>query len=83
MLFTDDQLSIAQNYEELQYMTRLLIEEYKLWGLKKKKKKTKYMPIRDILRDWQIEDGKGLINYVNEYTYLGVKIIKMEIMSQK
>jgi hypothetical protein len=34
MLFTDDQLLIAQNYEELQYMTRMLIEEYELLGLK-------------------------------------------------
>jgi hypothetical protein len=25
---------------------------------------------------WQLEDGKGTINYVNEYTYLGVKITK-------
>ena len=24
----------------------------------------------------QLEDGKGIINYVNEYTYLGVKITK-------
>jgi hypothetical protein len=46
MLFADDQLLIAQNYEELQYMTRILIEQYELWGLKLKvKKKTKYMPI--------------------------------------
>jgi hypothetical protein len=34
MLFADDQLLIAQNYEELQYMTGKLIEEYELWGLK-------------------------------------------------
>jgi len=31
------------------------------------------MPIRDIPRDLQLEDGKGKKNYVNEYTYLGVK----------
>jgi hypothetical protein len=34
MLFADDQLLIAQNYEELQYMTRKLIDKYELWGLK-------------------------------------------------
>jgi len=38
MLFADDQLLIAQNYEELQYMTRKLIDEYELWGLNVKKK---------------------------------------------
>jgi hypothetical protein len=59
-------------------MTRKLIDEYELWGLKLKVKKTIYMPIRDIPRDLQLEDGKGIINYVNEYTYLGVKIIRDE-----
>jgi hypothetical protein len=34
------------------------------------------MPIRDIPRDLQLEDGKGTINYVNKRTYLGVKITK-------
>ena len=46
-------------------------------GLKTEcKKKTKYMPIRDIPRDLQLEDVKGAINCVNECTYLGVKITK-------
>jgi hypothetical protein len=26
--------------------------------------------------DLQLKDGKGIMNYVNEYTYLGVKITK-------
>jgi hypothetical protein len=39
MLFAEDQLLIAQNYEKLQYMTRILIEEYGLWGLKLNVKK--------------------------------------------
>jgi hypothetical protein len=34
MLFADDQLLIAQKYEELQNMTRKLIDEYEIWGLK-------------------------------------------------
>jgi hypothetical protein len=38
--------------------------------------KTKYMAIGDTLRDIQLEDGKGLISHVNEYTYLGVRINK-------
>ena len=33
------------------------------------------MPIRDIPRDLQLEDEKGIINRVNEYNYLGVKIV--------
>ena len=34
MLFAGDQLLIARDYEHLDYMTRKLIDEYELWGLK-------------------------------------------------
>jgi len=37
-------------------------------------KKTKYMAIGDTSRDLQLEDEKGIISHVNEYTYLGVRI---------
>ena len=43
MLFADDQLLIAQDYEDLEYMTRKLVEEYELCGLKLNVKGTKYM----------------------------------------
>lgn len=39
MLFADDQLLIAQDYEDLEYMTKKLIDEYELWGLKLNVKK--------------------------------------------
>ena len=55
-------------------MTRKLIDEYELWGLKLNVKRTKYMAIGDTSRDLQLEDGKGIISHVNEYTYLGVRI---------
>jgi len=51
VLFADDQLIIAQDYEDLEYMTRKLIDEYELWGLKLNVRKTKYMAIGDISRD--------------------------------
>ena len=38
MLFSDDQLLITQDYEDLEYMTKKLINEYELWGLKLKVK---------------------------------------------
>jgi hypothetical protein len=57
-------------------MTRKLIDEYDLWGLKLNIKKTKYMAIWGTSRDLQLEDGKGIIIHVNEYTYLGVRITK-------
>ena len=34
-----DKLLIAQDYEDLEYMTRKLIDEYELWGLKLNLKK--------------------------------------------
>jgi len=34
------------------------------------------MATGDTLRDLQLEDGKGIISHVNEYTYLGVRITK-------
>ena len=48
-----------QNYEELQYMTRKLIDEYELWGLKSKCKKTKYTPIRDIPKRFTTRRWEG------------------------
>ena len=78
LLFADDQLLIAQDYEDLEYMTRKLVDEYEVWDLKLNVKKSKYMAIRDTLRALQLEDGKGIIIHVNEYTstYLGVRITK-------
>jgi hypothetical protein len=49
MLFADDKLLIAQDYEDLEYM-RTLIDEYELWGLKLNVKKSKYMAMRHIKR---------------------------------
>ena len=34
------------------------------------------MAIGDTSRDLKLEDGKGIISHVNEYTYLGVRITK-------
>jgi len=65
---------LSLNYEDSEYMTRKLIEEYELWGLKLNVKKSKYMAIGDTLRDLQLEDGKEIISHVNEYTYLRVRI---------
>jgi len=76
VLFADDQLLIAQDYEDLEYMTKKLIDEYELWCLKLYVKKTKCMGVGDTSRDLQLEDGKGIISHVNEYTYLGVRITK-------
>jgi len=74
MLFADDQLLTAQDFEDLEYMTRKLIEEYELWGLKLNVTKTKYMAIGDTSRGLKLEDGKGTVSHVSENIYLGVRI---------
>jgi hypothetical protein len=76
VLFADDQLLIAQDYEDLEYMARKLIDECELWGLKLNVKKTKCMAKGDTSGDLQLADGKAIISHVSEYTYLGVRITK-------
>ena len=76
LLYVGDQLLTAQHCGDVEYMTRKLIDEYELWGLKLNVKKTKYTAIGDIVRDLHLEDGKGTLSRVNEYTYLGVRITK-------
>ena len=44
LLFAGDQLLIAQDYEDLEYMTMKLIDEYELWGLKLNVKKPNTCP---------------------------------------
>ena len=57
-------------------MAKESIDMYEFWGLKLNVKKTKHTPIGVILRDLQLENEKGVISHVNEYTYLGVRISK-------
>jgi hypothetical protein len=65
MLFADDQLLIAQDYEDLEYMTRKLIDECEWWGFKLNVKKTKYMATGGTSSYLQLEEGKGIISHVN------------------
>lgn len=71
--FADDQVILAQDYEDLQYMTRKLIEEYSKWGLEINITKTKYMNIGGIQQNLELE-GNLQIEIVDEYKYLGFKI---------
>ena len=34
LLFADDQVSITQEYENMEFIVRKLLEEYEKWGLK-------------------------------------------------
>jgi hypothetical protein len=45
LCFADNHVVIGQDYGDLKYMTRKLIEEYRKWGLEVNIKKTEYMCI--------------------------------------
>ena len=34
LLFADDQVIVTQEYEDMEFMVRKLLEDYKKWGLK-------------------------------------------------
>jgi hypothetical protein len=57
--FADYQLKTAQNYVDLEYITRKLIEEYEVWCLKLQLKKK--VAIGDTSRDLHLDNGKGAI----------------------
>ena len=59
MLFANDQLLIVQDCEDLEYMTRKLIDEYELWGLKLNVRKTKYMAMERFANRRQEGDNKS------------------------
>ena len=73
LCFADDQIVIAQDHEDLSYMTRKLIEEYKKWGLEINIDKTKSMCIGGTPQNIILEDGK-VIGHCDHYKYLGVNI---------
>jgi len=73
LCFADDQIVLAQDYEDLEYMTRKLIEEYNKWGLDVNLEKTRYMCIGGVQQDLILEDGQ-IIKNCKDYKYLGMKI---------
>lgn len=74
LCFADDQIVLAQDYEDLQYMTRKLIEEYTKWGLRVNIAKTEYMCIGGTQQDLVLEEIQEIIKSCKEYKYLGLHI---------
>jgi len=73
LCFADDQIVIAQEYDDMEYMTRKLIEEYNKWGLEVNVDKTEYMYIGGEQKDLVLNNGQQ-IKHCQEYKYLGMKI---------
>jgi len=73
--FADDQAVAAQDIDDIEYMTRKLMEEYNKWGLEVNIDKTEYMCIGGQQQDLRLATGHT-IKHCSEYKYLGVKISK-------
>ncbi|XP_072375789.1 uncharacterized protein [Diabrotica undecimpunctata] len=74
--YADDQVVIDQDKEDLEYMARKLMEEYKKWGLEVNLQKTQYLCIggEHTVDDLDLEDGK--IKKCDQCIYLGVKLTR-------
>nr|XP_018898501.1 PREDICTED: uncharacterized protein LOC109031450 [Bemisia tabaci] len=71
LCFADDQVVVAQDEEDADYMTRKLVEENRIWGLDVSVSKTEKLVIGGDSQGIELEDGR-YINGCEEYKYLGV-----------
>lgn len=70
--FADDQVILAEDGDDVNYMFRKLKEEYTKWGLEINMGKTEYMVIGGQGEDLIIDND--VMKKTNEYKYLGVTI---------
>ena len=71
--FADDQVLLAQDHDDMEYMARKLKEEYEKWGLTINLEKTKYICIGEEKETLKFDGGEE-IQPCTECTYLGTKI---------
>ncbi len=74
LFFADDQVIIANDEEDMDYMIRKLTAEYEEWGLTINLNKTEYLKIKDEEKDDQLSITK--IKKCDEFKYLGSVITK-------
>jgi len=60
LYFADDQVVIAQDKEDLEYMTRKLLKEYEEWKLLVNRSKTKYLCIGDDRDDLHPQENETI-----------------------
>ena len=76
LCFTDDQVVIAQDEEDLSYMIRKLNEGYTKMGLEMNIKKTEYLAIRDEeTTDLEVDENVK-IRGTDTFKYLGFTLSK-------
>jgi hypothetical protein len=71
--FADDQVLLAQDHDDMEYMATKLKKEYEEWGLTINLEKTKYVCIGEEKEVLKFDCGKE-INPCTECTYLGTKL---------
>ena len=71
LCFADDQVVIAQDADDAEYMTRKLVAEYRKWGLEVSISKTEKLTIGGDQQDIELDDGQR-IRSCERYKYLGV-----------
>ena len=73
LCFADDQIVVAQDEEDADYMTRKLVEEYRKWGMDVSVSKTEKLVVGAAhqRQSIELEDGRR-IEECDEYKYLGV-----------
>jgi hypothetical protein len=71
--FAEDQVVIAQDHDDMEFMARKLKEEYEKWGLTMNLEKTKYVSIGEGKESLKFDSGEE-IKPSTECTYLGTKI---------
>lgn len=70
--FADDQVKLAEDEIDINYMIRKLSEEYCEWGLNMNLSKTEYLVVRGTGADLHV--GNGVIRNSSEYKHLGIKV---------
>lgn len=75
--FADDQVVIANDREDIEYMMRKLVEEYSRWGLDVNIDKTKYLCVGSEENDIHLTmENNQKIKACQDYKYLGVTFDK-------
>ena len=70
--FADDQVLIAQDHDDIEYMARKLKEEYEKWGLYINIEKTKYLCIGEERENITFNNGEELKPSIECTSYLGI-----------
>lgn len=72
--FADDQIVMAQDAYDLEFMLRRLYHIYEEWGLKVNTKKTEYLVTNSVAKFTILINDETEIKQVDKYKYLGVTI---------